>query len=455
MGIKNKPDIGLLIDAYIVNVDNFIASNGVGAITGPILNNLLNEGNSILTDIKDSYYNLLSETRTALSTTYDNTATNSLWEVPAPTETQGAIDKLITKISSNASLFVAFVDENGIDIEAEVGNPLKPFGSFTAALSALPLFASNCKVVVEGGSFTEDVTIQRNNFFLDCQGSSITGAFWFKDCNDVGADFTGTEVTANTSISALRVTGTSGNIKKITGGKFIQPLGGSCVSGNDAYLISCQFVATGTSFGVTLTDSKLLMCTSLTAGGVNVNNNGSIYRSINSVFEFCDFEDTGVNMNCYNTKEFNSFYNCTFKSDGNCIKGEGNIGLKGRFQDCEMESLSDNCVSMGGNSNRLAFYGCKMIGNTSTVDLSMLNVVTNARTGFTPLTSIFDNCEMFSNVGAIFNEPVSYDAADTGVTLVKYCTYDKDFVAAIPAKLIEQFVTNTGATGTNTGLQDV
>ena len=70
MAILDKPDIQVLIDDYTTKVNNVINLNGVGAITGPILNDVLQDSIEILTDIKDSYYNLLSETRTAASTTF-------------------------------------------------------------------------------------------------------------------------------------------------------------------------------------------------------------------------------------------------------------------------------------------------------------------------------------------------------------------------------------------------
>jgi len=302
-----------------------------------------------------------------------------------------------------------------------------------------------------GGTYTESlITVQKNNFFLDCQGVTLNGSIWFKDCIDVGADFTGSEVISTSSAPTLRFSGT------VTGGKFTQSTNAVNVcTGNDANLISCEFVATGTAYGVSLIDSKVLLSTVKTDGGVNVNNNGCVYRCVDSIFSLCIFEDTGTGRNCYNTKEFNTFYNCFFKSDGVCIKGESNIGLKGKFVGCEMESLSNYCVDMAGNSNKLAFYKCKLIGSTDTFDLSDLSSSVSARTGFTPITTILDNCEMFAGTGDIFNEPTSYDAADTGVTLVKYCTYNKDFTASIPSKLIEEYVINTGATGTNTGLQNI
>lgn len=100
MAILNKPDIQVLIDAYTVKVDSVIVANGNGDITGPILNDVFQDTIEILTVIKDSYYNLLSETRTAASTSYDSTATTSFWNIPIPTNSQEAHDQEIERIST-------------------------------------------------------------------------------------------------------------------------------------------------------------------------------------------------------------------------------------------------------------------------------------------------------------------------------------------------------------------
>ena len=172
MAILDKPDIQLLVDAYTIKVDAVIVANGVGAITGPILNDVLKDSIEILTDIKDSYYNLLSETRTALSTTYDNTATNSLWTVPAPVNEQEAIDKLITSVSTNPSDNVAYVDSiKGVDTTAEIGNPLKPFLLIQSAVDAVP--TANSMVLVAPGTYSSGVNTTKSNFILDIRGCII------------------------------------------------------------------------------------------------------------------------------------------------------------------------------------------------------------------------------------------------------------------------------------------
>lgn len=96
MAILDKPDIQVLIDAYTVKVDSVIVANGVGAITGPILNDVLQDSIEILTDIKDSYYNLLSETRTAASTSF-SPAVPSNYD-PAVTNSKEAHDQEVQRI---------------------------------------------------------------------------------------------------------------------------------------------------------------------------------------------------------------------------------------------------------------------------------------------------------------------------------------------------------------------
>jgi len=93
----DKVAIQALIDAYIVKTDNFITTNGVKAITGAQLNELLNEGSDILEQLKASYFNLIDEPRTALSTAYPPT-TPANWNATIPTEVQAGLDQISARM---------------------------------------------------------------------------------------------------------------------------------------------------------------------------------------------------------------------------------------------------------------------------------------------------------------------------------------------------------------------
>ena len=95
MAITNKAAIQALIDAYTANITLYITSNNNKEITGAQLKQILDESSVILEDLKDSYFNLLDEPRTALSVSF--TALNALdWDV-LPTEVKAGLDELASR----------------------------------------------------------------------------------------------------------------------------------------------------------------------------------------------------------------------------------------------------------------------------------------------------------------------------------------------------------------------
>ena len=96
MAITNKAAIQALIDAYTANITLYITSNNNKEITGAQLKQILDESSVILEDLKDSYFNLLDEPRTALSVSF--AALNALdWDV-LPTEVKSALDGLASRV---------------------------------------------------------------------------------------------------------------------------------------------------------------------------------------------------------------------------------------------------------------------------------------------------------------------------------------------------------------------
>ena len=98
MAITNKAAIQALIDAYTANITLYITSNNNKEITGAQLKQILDESSVILEDLKDSYFNLLDEPRTALSVSF--AALNALdWDV-LPTEVKAALDELAGRVKT-------------------------------------------------------------------------------------------------------------------------------------------------------------------------------------------------------------------------------------------------------------------------------------------------------------------------------------------------------------------
>jgi len=96
MAITNKAAIQALIDAYTANITLYITSNNNKEITGAQLKQILDESSVILEDLKDSYFNLLDEPRTALSVSF--AALNALdWDV-LPTQVKSALEELAQRV---------------------------------------------------------------------------------------------------------------------------------------------------------------------------------------------------------------------------------------------------------------------------------------------------------------------------------------------------------------------
>ena len=193
MAITNKAAIQALIDAYTANITLYITSNNNKEITGAQLKQILDESSVILEDLKDSYFNLLDEPRTALSVNYANVGNPLNWNGGTAPATQNLVnDQLAQRLTdfetNNASQTIAYVATNGSDLvnEYEIGNPLKPFETLLAAWNAMP--PSNFIIKFLGGSFSITTTIlngPKSNFLLDLNGTTINGTeLQIANCNN-------------------------------------------------------------------------------------------------------------------------------------------------------------------------------------------------------------------------------------------------------------------------------
>jgi hypothetical protein len=423
MAKKNRVDLNAVIQSNLPdNTTDFIT---------PALDR------EVEIDEIDSCFNL--EDDTAVDVNYNPTSINSDWLPEGdPTEVRRGLDILAVRTVTNLSQDIAYVsNETQTGVTPEVGNPLKPFATIQAGVDAI--IGANGTVKVLGGAYIENVQVlNKQNFFLDCRGVTVTGSFRMTGNFDSGADFTGTEVTSTSSDVPLRLGG--GNIFTVRGGKFTTGTSIVATTGTNGFLIGCQFVGTATSGGINLSDSRLVLCTCTTAGGLN-DTYGSVFLCSNSFFTFCSFIDTGVNGHAYTTQAKNTFYDCSFESEGITLKNTSTPQpLSGVFENCNIKSNTNVAVRISDTSNELKIAGGKIVGFTDAIKIEASTV------RLATTTNIIDNVKIYAGSGDIFNEP-TYAGGDLGILLSINNTYNKTFVPTIKIQEHNKFE--------YVGLQDV
>ncbi len=410
MAILNKPDIQVLIDAYTVKVDSVIVANGNKDITGPILNDVFQDTIEILTDIKDSYYNLLSETRTAASTSYDSTATTSFWDLPIPTNSQEAHDQEIERIA-NLEGFppsnIAYVsDTTGNDTFAELGNPLRPFKTIQAGVDGIGSTAG--KVIVEPGNYPQQNILAQNKTQLTLIMDGVTANipnFRF-DGGSGGFKFLSMRNAVITSFVRFRMDYTT-----VKGGRVNLNFSGNngVADINNSYiedLIIVNIAGPALEGGGNSFFSKCFFQSSSIA----------IRRTVDNTFQNC----TVFGANCYEdlNSTTTSFQNCKLISTGTTLIGANNVVL-GTFENCVIESTGSNNMSFTGNSTSFYALNCRFKALTDNIVIinDLLNRTIDQQT-------TFEGCRFNAGTGEVLVEPVSY-TLDQGTTLFLDCKINK------------------------------
>lgn len=320
MAVKNRADLQ-------ISIDTNLPDNTTEAIT-PATHRIVEE------DLKDSNYNLLDNAATDV--TYNPTTVTD-WqpeEPTGPTEVGGALDILATRTKFNPSDNIIYVSDTGNDTTAEEGNPLKPFGTFAAAISAVP---TNGYIKLLGGVYTDNFVINKNNFTLDIQGCDITGNIQYTATAGVLIIGYNATMRYNSPVNTgLFIIGNPG--LTVRGGTYIGLSQTSCVD---------QQVPTG---GGTFIDCVLTCSSTPNAdkGCVNANNN--------SYFENCDIQTTGANTPGVRVTG-TGITGATLKG---CKIVSTNLGL--RIADTTVKI--DNCEITGNNAiagQDTAGYECNVL----------------------------------------------------------------------------------------------
>ena len=426
MAITNKAAIQALIDAYTANITLYITSNNNKEITGSQLKQILDESSVILEDLKDSYFNLLDEPRTALSVNYANVGNPLNWNGGTAPATQNVVnDQLAQRLTdfetNNASQNIAYVATTGSDTigENELGNPLKPFATFSAALSALP--NSNAKIVALGGSYTENINLgAKSNFVLDIRGCNITGTGGGAALRTNGGATSNMVILAegaNISTSSGYVLELNAINGLVVGGIWTATSSNICViTTNQNRIVGSTFRNTSTGkCADTLNNGQFINCI------FKSNTDTTINRTNNSVFIACIIENSIVsNFAILTSATLSLFIDCGIKGRVSCGVG---ADFKGRFQGCKIEA-SGKAIGMQGDAQPF-FYNCTISGTEDCIDMTLV-------TGASTSQSQFVDCKLFAGTGAIFLEPI-YLVSGKKIYSVNN-VYNKVFVPSVTAE---------------------
>ena len=332
MAIKQRSVLSTQNTTLSTNKDTAFPDNNNKEITAADLRTWLNELLSQIQDILDSYFNKLDELRITSTLNYDIVATPTDWNGGTAPATQNLVnDELASRtkvlensLSSNPSDNIAYVAENGSDTigEYEVGNPLKPFATANAAISAVPSFSI---IKLLGGSYTQNINVSKDNLILDISGCGITGTIEYS-ANNVFINAKNAFVTGNGVNDALQSAG-------------VVPLTGFGLDGGTWDGLSQR--------GINLT---------VVDQGCYIKNATFKSNTIGTVEGF-----DVLSLNAY-------FYNCKFYYTGNKVSAFKIENNKCTFDDCRIEAplvalTSTNAEIYIINKTNILAQRCYLVAN--------------------------------------------------------------------------------------------
>ncbi len=404
MAQKNRADLQAVIDANLPdNTTDFIT---------PLLHREVEE------DLKDSNFNKLDDT--AFDVNYPPT-TPLDWDATVPTETGGALDILIKKVSTNPSQDLAYVANSGSDAigEFEVGNPLKPFLTIQAAIDST---ANDRNIKIQGGTYIEDITIlNKDNVFIDAKGCIITGDISFTDSFNCGIDLRGSVVNGfvNLGVALSRRNSLLGGIINTNDSNTSLVLGdGSVVSGTQI-----KNNSTGRAIGSNNdTPSERAFITNCRIESLN---NTAVYRCQGTTFDTCYIEGVkGIETNSsVSDVELSKFIDCiTIGRSSDAITGEGSV-VRIEYTGGYVRTLTGQAILMGGTSNYVMFKNTTIVSELDCIyffDTLLRGVGIN---------TVFDGCRIYTISGNIFREQNVPLVGDVGTTQVINCTFNKAYTS--------------------------
>jgi hypothetical protein len=383
----------------------------------------------------ESCYNLLDDT--AVNVNYNPTTVGD-WnpeEPTGPTEVGRALDILATRTSKNLSDDIAYVSNSGNDTTAELGNPLKPFLTFAAAVSAVPL--NNFIIKSLGGEFTNVggenwINTNKSNGIIDLSGTKINSTFVRTNGDNVTILLHGGEI--NTVAGTSVELGFSGSVIgcRIIGGKVINNLtnGTAIVLNNNCEANGVYAQATNgvgiSNIGTTSKQSRIERCEIVASRG-SLGGNLNIIDSV--------YKTTGICLEL--TTEAVTIENSSLTTTGGTYvcrgQGGGTLNIYGISSYLKNESVTGKGIGFGSSVNdNVYFQNCIIYGATGAIEYTG-GVTTSAN-----VDHVYKECALYCDSGSEpFAEPVSYSGSFLGNIRSINNTYSEAQTLIVGTKITE------------------
>ena len=377
----------------------------------------------------ESCYNLLDDDATDVNY---NPTTSADWGATVPTEVGDGLDILIKKVSTNPSDNIAYVSDTGSDVinEYEVGNPLKPFATFAAAISAV---GNNGIVKSLGGTFTENINLGTiNNFHLDLSGTVINGTLSALGQNGKITLYGGVINCGSGRVDIGSLTPSSLGPVYLEGG-IINGTGTYAVGiGDGSGIINCIINNTGTyaiGTGPNESDSLgfVINCKITSPKGFQA----AALRIVN-----CRVVCTNVIIEAQ-ANDPCIVINSSLITTGNvfAIEGAGGnpIGLYMYNSYLKSAGITMSISRVSSAATKVFVQGCILIA-----DLDCVYVAAGSTTSASGTDYVFKDCTMYAgSSNDIFLEPSTYNGSYLGSVRSINNTYNKTFTPNVAAKIVE------------------
>lgn len=376
----------------------------------------------------ESCYNLLDDDATNVNY---NPTTVADWGATVPAEVGDGLDILIKKVSTNASQNIAYVSTTGSDVvnEYEIGNPLKPFATFGAAINAV---SPGGTVKALGGSydFTNEtvfsgvVIITNTGVTLDISFCQIAGRFSINKSN-TRIIATGATITNNTSFPLFNTSSGSYSNFQIIGGDWdagsqsCVTLGSNlsnCIIRNATFTSNIN----GDVVRISSNDTTVIDCV------IKSTNTGNPYafragtNVSNLKIQNTDIEATTGNGVGMNPSSELSIKNCEIKGGGYGIILTTTAGavMDLIVEDSTIVGSTNHGVYLNQICDNVRFTRCVIVAQDINKESVLLE--TSRTTG---KDTLFEYCTFFTGSSVeVFNQ----SELDTSVTYVNKCSFNKN-----------------------------
>jgi hypothetical protein len=378
----------------------------------------------------ESCFNLQDDD--AKDVNYNPTSINADWLPEGdPSEVGEGLDILAARTGVNLSQDIAYVSNvTTAGITPELGNPLKPFASFGAAISAV---GNNSIIKSLGGTFTENINLGTvNNFHLDLSGTVINGTLSALGQNGKITLYGGVINCGSGRVDLGSLTPSNLGPVYLEGG-IINGTGTYAVGiGDGSGIINCIINNTGTyaiGTGPNESDSLgfVINCKITSTKGFQA----AALRIVN-----CRVVCTNVIIEAI-ANDPCIVINSSLITTGNvyAIEGVGGnpIGLYMYNSYLKSAGITMSISRLGPAATKVFVQGCILIA-----DLDCVYVAGGSTTSASGTDYVFKDCTMYAGLSNdIFLEPSTYNGSYLGSVRSINNTYNKTFTPNVAAKVLE------------------